>query len=49
MEREEVCVEFVGTRDQLTNILTKPLARVRFQELRGRIGVTRILAFEALN
>jgi hypothetical protein len=28
--------------DQLADILTKPLARVRFQELRGRIGVIKL-------
>jgi hypothetical protein len=34
VEHEEVCLEFVGTNDQLADILTKPLARVR------KIGVT---------
>jgi hypothetical protein len=29
--------------------LTKPLARVRFQELRERIGVTKLPSIEALN
>jgi hypothetical protein len=34
-----ISVEFVGTNDQLGDILTKPLGRVKFQELRDRIGI----------
>jgi hypothetical protein len=34
-----VSVEFVGTNDQLGGILTKPLGRVKFQELRDRIDI----------
>jgi hypothetical protein len=36
-------LESVGTADQLADILTKPLARVRFQELREKIGVVKIM------
>jgi hypothetical protein len=49
VEHRKICLEFVGTHDQLADILTKPLARVRFQELRGRIGVTKLSTFKALN
>jgi hypothetical protein len=49
VEHGEIRLEFVGTQDQLADILTKPLARVRFQELRERIGVTKLPSIEALN
>jgi hypothetical protein len=42
VDRSEVELESVGTADQLTDILTKPLARVRFEELQGRIGVIKL-------
>jgi hypothetical protein len=32
----------VGTKDQLADILTKPLGKVRFVELRSRLGVARV-------
>jgi hypothetical protein len=35
-------VAFVGTESQLADILTKPLGRTRFRELRGLIGVDKI-------
>jgi hypothetical protein len=35
-------VEYIGTSDQLADIFTKSLGRVKFQELRGRIGVVEI-------
>ena len=34
-----VDVDHVGTEDQLVDILTKPLGRIRFVELRSRLGV----------
>ena len=37
--RDAIDVEFVGPELQLGNILTKALGRVRFQELRGKIGM----------
>jgi hypothetical protein len=37
-----VVVDAVGTADQLTDILIKPLARVRFAELRGKIGLVQL-------
>jgi hypothetical protein len=35
-------VDHVGTEDQLADILTKPLGKVRFVELRSRLGVARV-------
>jgi hypothetical protein len=35
-------VQFVGTNEQLTDILTKPLPRVKFQEIKEKIGVEKI-------
>lgn len=37
-----ISIEFVSTKDQISDILTKPLARVKFQELRSKIGVIEI-------
>lgn len=37
-----ISTEFVSTTDQLADILTKALGRVRFQELSTRIGMVRI-------
>jgi hypothetical protein len=31
--------EFISTRGQLTDILTKALPKARFQELRAKIGM----------
>ncbi|KAM0863375.1 hypothetical protein ACQ4PT_044625 [Festuca glaucescens] len=39
IEDETVTVEYIGTEDQLADILTKALGRIRFQNLRERIGV----------
>lgn len=38
-EQGKVEVEHVSTNDQLADILTKPLGRIRFQELRSKIGM----------
>jgi hypothetical protein len=42
VEHGDIHLEFVGTQDQLVDILTKSLAKVRFQELRGRMGLTKL-------
>jgi hypothetical protein len=34
--------DHVGTEDQLADILTKPLGRIRFVELRSRLGVVQV-------
>jgi hypothetical protein len=41
--RGQISVEFIGTIDQLGDILTKSLGRVKFQELRARIGLIDII------
>ena len=38
-EEKKISVEFVGSADQLADIFTKPLSRVKFEEMRSRIGV----------
>lgn len=39
IQQEILRVAHVNTKDQLTDILTKPLTRTRFIELRNKIGV----------
>ena len=39
VESKKICVEHIRTEEQLADILTKPLGRTRFQELRARIGM----------
>jgi hypothetical protein len=42
VNRGEVTLESVDTTDHLMDILMKPLTRVRFEQLRGRIGIIRL-------
>ena len=42
VEEERIIVEFTGTIEQLADLLTKPLGRVRFLELRDKIGIVKI-------
>ena len=35
-------VQFIGTADQLGDILTKPLGKLKFQELRDKIGIRQV-------
>ena len=42
IEEKKAEVEYVRTEEQLADILTKALARVRFQELHDKIGVRKI-------
>nr|AAP44677.1 putative gag-pol polyprotein [Oryza sativa Japonica Group] len=42
VEEGRVQLEFTGTAYQVTDILTKSLGRVRFEELRSRIGVLEV-------
>ena len=41
VEAGTICVKHISTGEQLADILTKPLARVRFQELRTRLGMVK--------
>jgi hypothetical protein len=40
VEKGELEVEYVRTEEQLADILTKALGRIRFQELRSKIGMS---------
>jgi hypothetical protein len=42
IEKGVVDVDHVGTDDQLADILTKPLGRVRFVELRSKLGAVEV-------
>ena len=42
VERGEVEIDHVGTAEQLADILTKALGRVKFEELRGKLGVVKV-------
>jgi hypothetical protein len=42
IEKGVVDVDHVGTEDQLADILTKSLGRIRFVELRSRLGVIQV-------
>jgi hypothetical protein len=44
VDNGEVVLESVGTVNQLADILIKPLARVRFQELHERIRVVKLIS-----
>ncbi|XP_047315455.1 secreted RxLR effector protein 161-like [Impatiens glandulifera] len=39
VKNQQIVVEFVGTREQRADILTKALARVKFAEMREMLGV----------
>ena len=42
VDEKKIIVEFTGTTEQLADVLTKSLSRVRFQELRVKIGIIKI-------
>jgi predicted glycosyl hydrolase (DUF1957 family) len=42
VERGEVDIDHVSTIEQLADILTKALGRIRFAELREKLGVIRV-------
>ena len=37
VDRGEIAVSFVGTNDMVADILTKPLQRAKFKELRAKL------------
>jgi hypothetical protein len=39
VEKGTIAVEFISTSEQKADILTKAVGRVRFEELRGKIGI----------
>lgn len=43
IEEKKVEVEFISTDEQVADILTKPLARIKFQEFRNKAGVVQIV------
>ena len=42
VDEGKIVVEFIGTTEQLADVLTKSLGRVRFVELRDKIGIVKI-------
>ena len=38
-QKEDICIESVGTEDQLADILTKPLDDKRFCKLRNELNI----------
>ena len=42
VEAKKIELEFVSTEHQLADMLTKPLGRVRFTELRSSIGMVEV-------
>jgi hypothetical protein len=38
-QKEDICIENVGTDDQLANIFTKPLDEKRFYKLRNELNI----------
>ena len=42
VQREVVKLQYVATEEQIANVLTKPLARLKFEYFREKLGVLRI-------
>ena len=42
MQRGAVKLQYVAIEEQIANVLTKPLARVKFEYFRERLGVIQI-------
>ena len=42
VESGKIAVEYINTDEQLADILTKPLGRIKFKDLREKIGITKI-------
>ena len=43
VEEGRIYIDYICTNDQLADVLTKALGRLKFLELRGRIGMTEII------
>jgi hypothetical protein len=41
VQRGVVKLQYVGTDEQVENVLTKPLSRVKFEHFQDKIGVVR--------
>lgn len=39
IQSKEICVDYCNTCDNLADIFTKPLGRIKFELLRGMLGV----------
>ena len=42
VDNGDINIQFIRTEDQLSDIMTKALGRVQFQELRRRIGIVKV-------
>jgi len=42
LDERSIKTGYINTQDQLADFLTKSLGRVKFQELRARIGIVQI-------
>jgi hypothetical protein len=41
VQRGAIKLQYVGTYEQVANVLTKPLSRVKFEYFRDKLGVVR--------
>ena len=42
VQRGAMKIQYIATDEQIANVLTKPLARVKFEYLREKLGVLQI-------
>ena len=42
VQRGAVKIQYVATDEQIADVLTKPLAKVKFEYFRGKLGVLQI-------
>ena len=48
-QKEDICIESVGTDDQLADIFTKPLDEKRFCKLRNELNILDLITIVALH
>jgi hypothetical protein len=41
MQRGAIKLQYVGTNEQVADVLTKPLSRVKFEHFRDKLGIVR--------